>query len=305
MTTPASPPSASSKNASAPAGSSCEVGSSSRSSSGSSASADARQTRCSSPPEISVTRRASEPGDPDCSERSLDSRQDRVRRRADVLERERDLARRRGRGSPGPPDPGRPLRRFPRARSAACCACRGRPPRRVLRTGRRGTTARGPASARTSVDLPEPEAPRSSTTSPRSTSSETSRSAGGDSGYANVSRSTRARATALRSRRRQRATTTAAWSRSRHGAAGTRVLPERPKPRASIASARLKPRSSDPATSGESSAAWPRRPSGAIPRPRNASTSPRASRSNVGTSRVASAAARTECRAVAAASSRS
>ena len=83
------------------------------------------------------------------------------------------------------------------------------------------------------------------------------------------------------------------------------MRPGRPKPRASIASARLRPRSSEPATSGESSAACPRSPSGATPRPRSASTSPRASRSSVGTSRVASAAASTERRAVAAAINRS
>ena len=52
-------PAASRTSASAASGSSWEVGSSSRSSCGSSASADARQTRCSSPAESSATRRSS------------------------------------------------------------------------------------------------------------------------------------------------------------------------------------------------------------------------------------------------------
>ena len=53
-------------------------------------------------------------------------------------------------------------------------------------------------------------------------------------------------------------------------------------------------RSSEPATSGESSLAWPRRPATSTPRPRTASRSPPASRSSEGTRRVARATASAE-----------
>ena len=78
---------------------------------------------------------------------------------------------------------------------------------------------------------------------------------------------------------------------------GCRVAPGRPKPRASIASARHEARSSDPATSGESSFAYARAPDSSMPRPRTVSRRPIASRSSVGTSRVASATASAERRA--------
>ena len=52
------------------------------------------------------------------------------------------------------------------------------------------------------------------------------------------------------------------------------MRPGRPKPRASIASARFSPRSSDPASSGESRRACPRAPCTSTPRPRSASTRP-------------------------------
>ena len=78
------------------------------------------------------------------------------------------------------------------------------------------------------------------------------------------------------------------------GAPGARVRVCRPKPRASIASARLTARSSEPATSGERSLACPRAPETATPRPRTASDNPPASRSSDGTRRVASATAKAE-----------
>ena len=79
------------RNASAPSGSSCEVGSSSSSSCGSSASADARQTRCSSPPESSTVRRSARCDAPTSARAPRDPRPDLLGRHADVLETERDL----------------------------------------------------------------------------------------------------------------------------------------------------------------------------------------------------------------------
>ena len=79
------------RNASAPAASSCDVGSSSRSSCGSSASADARQTRCSSPPESSTVRRAERCAAPTAPSARCDPRPDQLRSDAEVLEAERDL----------------------------------------------------------------------------------------------------------------------------------------------------------------------------------------------------------------------
>ncbi len=69
------------RNASAPSASSCDVGSSSRSSCGSSASAEARQTRCSSPPESSTVRRSARCRGTDLGERSVRPRPDLLRRR--------------------------------------------------------------------------------------------------------------------------------------------------------------------------------------------------------------------------------
>ncbi len=93
------------------------------------------------------------------------------------------------------------------------------------------------------------------------------------------------------------AATSTSLSTRDHDGIGARVRPARPKPRASIASARFSPRSSEPARRGDSSFARARMPSISIPRPRNASTRPNASRSSVGTSRVAKATARDERRA--------
>ena len=204
MTTPASPPSASSKNASAPAGielrgrlveqQQLRLERERR------GEADALQLAAGDLGHAAIA----EARDADRGERALHARQDRRRAACRCSRARTRPRRRRGRGSPGPPDPGRPSRPFPRARSGACV--RVSRPATSTRPSKRPPWNHGtsPASARTSVDLPEPDAPSSSTTSPRSTSSETSRSAGADSGYANVSRSTRARATALRRRRARR-----------------------------------------------------------------------------------------------------
>ena len=82
---------ASSIASSAPSGSSCEVGSSSSSSCGPSASTEARQTRWSSPPDSSATCRSREMRGADRGERPSRARADQLRRRADVLQPERDL----------------------------------------------------------------------------------------------------------------------------------------------------------------------------------------------------------------------
>ena len=77
------------------------------------------------------------------------------------------------------------------------------------------------------------------------------------------------------------------------GRPGRPSRPAGPNPRASIASARLEARSSEPATSGERSGAWPREPVHRNPRPRRLAR-PAASRSREGTSRVARATASAE-----------
>ena len=86
------------------------------------------------------------------------------------------------------------------------------------------------------------------------------RSAGGAAGYANERSTTEARATAPPPRRAAPPPASASLSRVLHGGRGARVVPARPKPRASIASARPVARSSEPATSGESSARVAARP---------------------------------------------
>ena len=103
--------------------------------------------------------------------------------------------------------------------------------------------------------------------------------------------STVARATAPRRRRSAAPPPRQLVEHASTAASAARVRPGRPKPRASIASARFSPRSSDPASERREQPRASPAPSTSTPRPRNASTSPTASRSSVGTSRVASATA--------------
>ena len=97
----------------AASGSSCEVGSSRSSSAGSSASAEARQTRCSSPPESSAVFRPQRWSASTASRRALDARPDlRRRRRRGSRARTRPRSRRSS-SRPGPPDPGRRVATVP------------------------------------------------------------------------------------------------------------------------------------------------------------------------------------------------
>ena len=145
---------------------------------------------------------------PDRVERVRHALRDLTRRRADVLEAERDLRLdaaehdlvlgiledgRDGAGQLGGP-------------RAARVAARDLHPAFELPPWNHGTS---PASARSTVDFPEPDGPSSSSTSPGSTDSVTSSSASPPSGYENESPVSDARATALprrlrRSRRRRR-----------------------------------------------------------------------------------------------------
>ena len=161
-----------------------------------------------------------------------------------------------------------------------------------------------PASERSSVDLPPPEGPSSSTRSPSETVSDTPRTASIPSGYEKRRSSMRARATAPPRRRsppRPRPRPGRAQSTAAAAPGCARVARSRapPSPRRAVEA-----RSSEPPTSGETSRPFARTPSTATPRPRSASTRPAASRSSVGTSRVPSATASAERRAKPAAPTR-
>ena len=75
---------------------------------------------------------------------------------------------RRRRTRPGPPGPGRAWRPCRRARRAAFAACRGRPISTLPEKRPPWKCGTSPASARTSVVLPEPDGPSTSTISPGS-----------------------------------------------------------------------------------------------------------------------------------------
>ena len=249
--------------------------------------------RWSSPPESSATRRAASARHRR-RECVVHARENLVRPGADVLEPERDLRF-------DLPEDDLILRiledRRHRARErrrmrAAGVATRDSTRPLNVPPWNHGTS---PPSARTSVDLPEPDAPRTRTISPGSIRTRRRRAPAAIPG-----RRTSAPRRTLEPQRPHDDGECGGEERRPVERAPRRRRQPRPsrraKPRASIASARLTPRSSDPASSGESSAACPRSPSGARPRPRSASTRPDASRSSVGTSRVASAAASTDRR---------
>ena len=187
-------------------------------------------------------------------ERALDPRPDLGRRRRrDSRARTRPRSRRSS-SRPGPPDPGRPSRPCRRARPGGCARVEAgdddaareaaavemrhepgeRAQQRRLARSRRGRGAPRPRRARARARRRAAPAARPGTR-------------------------TRGRRRRLEPQRRhedeQRAATSASRSRVLHGGRGARVAPGRPKPRASIASARLDARSSEPATSGESSVA--------------------------------------------------
>ena len=90
---------------------------------------------------------------------------------------------------------------------------------------------------------------------PSSSSSETPRSAGGDAGYENASPLTGLEPQRRHEDEQRRRAGRRAGPACSRAAAARASRPGRPKPRASIASARLDARSSEPATSGESSVA--------------------------------------------------
>ena len=177
-----------------PSGSSWDVGSSSSSRRGSSASADARQTRWSSPPESSMVRPHRWSASTASSAFST-----------------------RGQISAG----ATPRFSRPNATSFAAivittwssgswktvATVAARSAGRARRVSRPATTTlpakrppwkwgTSPESARSSVDLPEPEGPNSATTSPGSSESDRFRSAGAAPGYEKASPLTEARATA-------------------------------------------------------------------------------------------------------------
>ena len=183
------------RSSAAASGSSCDIGSSRSRSRGSSASAEARQTRCSSPPESSTVFRPQRwSASSDSSARST-------------------LGQISGGATPRFSSPKAtslativittwssgswktvatvPASSAGRARRVSSPATTTRPSKRP--PWKCGTS---PARARSNVDLPEPDGPRSATTSPGSSASETSRSAGGAAGYENERPSTATRATA-------------------------------------------------------------------------------------------------------------
>ena len=284
------------RNASAPSASSWDVGSSSSRSCGRSASAEARQTRCSSPPESSTVRRVREVRRADLAERDRDPRPDLLGRDG-RCSRDRTRPRsRRASSRPGSRGPGRPTRRCRRARPARASGCRGRRPRPARRSGRRGSAGRAPRARAAASTCRCRTARAARRPRPRGARARRRARPARRPGRRTRGRSTRARAIV--------ATATRATARRERDVVdprpgGTRRArrPRRPKPRASIASASPVARSSDPATSGESSIAYPRTPWSSTPRPRTDSANPAASRSRLGTRRVASATASAERRA--------
>ena len=244
-----------SRKSAAASGSSCEVGSSSSSRRGSSASADARQTRWSSPPESSTVFRPHRWSASTASSARSTRGQISAGGDAQVLEPERDLVRddrhhdlvlgiledRRDRPSElgragaarvqaGDDDP---------ARERAAVEVRHEPGERAQQ--RRLAGARGPEQrdhlSRLELERDAVErrpAPRIRERQPADRSLEPLSATSDDE------------------HRRQRETQPVPPA---PGGRGARVDPARPKPRASIASARFVARSSEPATSGESSVA--------------------------------------------------
>ena len=235
----------------AASGSSCEVGSSRSSSRGSSASAEARQTRCSSPPESSIVLRPQRwSASTDSSARSTRgqiSRGATPRFSSPKATSFATMVITTWSSGSWKTVATVPASSAGRARRVSSPATTTRPAKRP--PWKCGTS---PASARSSVDLPDPDGPRSATTSPGSSARDTSRSAGGADGYENERPSTVTRATAPPPGRAGPRARARAGHAVLHGGRGARVTPERPKPRASIASARFVARSSEPATSGES-----------------------------------------------------
>ena len=116
--------------------------------------------------------------DPERQRDLLDRPGDRGRRLAAVLEPERELGAGRSSSRPASRGPGTGSRRRARARPARARGCRC--PRRSRRPAKVPPWKCGtsPLAARSSVDLPEPDAPATTTSCPAPISSVTSRSAG-------------------------------------------------------------------------------------------------------------------------------
>ncbi len=284
--------------ASAASGSSCEVGSSSSSSRGRErergGEADALELAAG---ELGV-RRPARCAAPTAASAASRPRPDLRRRRAEVLEPERDLVLDERRARPGPPDPGTPWRPCPASSAGRARACPARRPRRGRRSARRGSAGRARRARAGASTCPSPRGRAARRPRPARAAARRRASAGAPRPDTRTPAARRGlepqRPRDDEQRRRRRGRPGRAHV---HGGRGARVRPARPKPRASIASARFDARSSEPATSGESSRAWPRTPATATP----ARAPPRRARRRraraSGTSRVASATASAERRA--------